>query len=101
MRKFRTKPVTVKATQVTTETFGDSCQNTEHIIGVMYDPRERCAFIQTSHGKRRVEIGDWIIRDADGYLHAWRDEGFRATYEPEEGKYSRSLVVLVNSARSG
>ncbi|MGW1938991.1 hypothetical protein [Streptomyces goshikiensis] len=40
--------------------------------------------IPAANGVWRADIGDWIVRSADGELSACRDGLFRATYERAE-----------------
>jgi hypothetical protein len=45
-RKFRKGADVVEAVQITDATFDDDHPNPEHVIGVVYDPIERCALIE-------------------------------------------------------
>ena len=82
--KFRKKPVVIEATCLRDSAFDGDHPNPEHISGVIYDPRERCAFIKTLEGVMRAEIGDWIIRGVQGELYPCKPDIFAATYEPVE-----------------
>lgn len=81
MAKFRKKPVVIEATQITANTFDAPHPNPEHIIGVIYDPERRCAFIDTLEGRMRANIGDWIIHGVKGELYPCKPDIFEATYE--------------------
>lgn len=85
MPKFRKKPVVIVAVQVTDSTFDAPHPNPEHIVGVLYDPQERCAYIDTLEGRMRADIGDWIIRGVKGELYPCKPDIFAATYEPAGG----------------
>ena len=80
-RKFRKKPVVIEAAQVTVETFTASHPNPEHIQGVVYDPINMCAFIDTLEGRMRADLYDWIIRGVRGELYPCKPDIFEATYE--------------------
>lgn len=79
--KFRKKPVVIDAVQLTASAFDADHPNEEHLIGVTYDPTERCAFIKTLEGVMRADIGDWIIRGVKGELYPCKPDIFAATYE--------------------
>lgn len=38
--------------------------------------------LHTPSGSRQVEVGDWIIKDANGAFHPCKDNDFREAYEP-------------------
>jgi len=82
--KYRKKPIVIDAVQVTDATFDAPHPNPEHIVGVVYDPVNRCAFIETLEGKMRADMGDWIIRGVKGELYTCKPDIFAATYEPAE-----------------
>jgi hypothetical protein len=79
--KFRKKPVVIEATQVTDTTFDAPHPNPEHIVGVVYDPLKRCAYIDTLEGRMTASLGDWIIRGVKGELYPCKPDIFEATYE--------------------
>ncbi len=60
MPQYRKKPVVIEAVKLTNETFTDPHPNPEHIVGVVYDPTVRCAYIKTLEGTMRADVGDWI-----------------------------------------
>jgi len=80
--KFRKKSVVIEAVQITDATFDQPHPNPEHIVGVLYDPTERCAFIDTLEGRMRADLGDWIIRGVKGELYPCKPDIFALTYEP-------------------
>ncbi len=82
MPKFRKKPVVIEAIQITDATFDSPHPNDEHIPGVTYDPRDRCAFIDTLEGRMRADMGDWIITGVKGEHYPCKPDIFAATYEP-------------------
>ena len=79
--KFRKKPVVIEAVQVTDATFDDPHPNPEHIVGVIYDPAKRCAFIDTLEGRMRADLFDWIIRGVKGELYPCKPDIFESTYD--------------------
>ena len=81
MAQYRKKPVVIEAVQVTDSTFDNDHPNDEHIVGVRYDPRERCAYIDTLEGRMRADLGDWIIRGVKGELYPCKPDIFEATYD--------------------
>jgi len=81
MAHYRKKPVVIEAVQITASTFDADHPNDEHIAGVVYDPRERCAFINTLEGRMRADMNDWIIRGVKGELYPCKPDIFAATYE--------------------
>jgi hypothetical protein len=60
---------TVRLQHLTDEHFDGPHPNPWHIVGVTYDPRERCAYVPTPWGEVRANIGDLILQHADGSLH--------------------------------
>lgn len=82
--KFRKKPVVIEAVQVTVETFTAIHPNPEHIQGVVYDPINMCAFIDTLEGRMRADLHDWIIRGVRGEFYPIKDDIFKQTYEAVE-----------------
>ncbi len=84
MPKFRKRPVVIEAVQITDSTFDAPHPNPEHVIGPVYDPVQRCVFIETLEGIMRGDLGDWIIRGIRGELYPCKPDVFEATYEPAE-----------------
>jgi hypothetical protein len=58
--------------QITDRTFDAPHPNPDHLVGVTYDPVQRCAFVDTPEGIKRVEIGDWITLGDDGQMYVTR-----------------------------
>jgi hypothetical protein len=81
MKQFRKKPVVIEAIQITDATFDDPHPNDDHVVGVLYDPRERCVFIDTLEGRMRGDLGDWIIRGTKGELYPCKPDIFADIYE--------------------
>lgn len=84
MAKFRKKPVVIEAVQITDQTFDAPHPNPEHIPGIIYDPAQRCVFIETLEGTHRGDIWDWIITGVKGEHYPCKPDIFAATYEPVE-----------------
>lgn len=80
--QFRKKPVLIEATQLRASAFDNAHPNPEHIVGVIYDPVQRCAFIKTLEGTMRADIGDWIITGVMGEMYPCKPDIFAMTYEP-------------------
>lgn len=80
MKKFRKQPVIIEAVQITEDTFDAPHPNAEHVIGVEYDPVERCVYIDTLEGRMRGNVGDWIIRGVKGELYPCKADIFEASY---------------------
>ncbi len=81
MPKYRKKPVVIFAVQITDATFDDPHPNAHHIPGMIYDPKERCVYIDTLEGRMRGEMGDWIITGVKGEVYPCKPDIFAATYE--------------------
>ena len=81
MAKFRKKPVVIEAVQVTARTFDAPHPNPKHVIGVVYDPIFRRAYIDTLEGRMTADIGDWIITGVKGEKYPCKPDIFEATYE--------------------
>lgn len=94
MDKFRTKPITVEAVRVTDEAFDASYPDEERVSGVRYDPRQHCAFIPLPAGTKRADIGDWIIRSANGELYSCKDDVFKAAYESDVARMATSRLPV-------
>lgn len=84
MMKFRKKPVVIEAVQITDQTFDAPHPNDEHVPGVVYDPVQRCVFIETLEGVMRGDVGDWIITGVAGEHYPCKPAIFDATYERAE-----------------
>jgi hypothetical protein len=84
MKQFRKKPITIEAVQITEATFSAPHPNPEHVIGVLYDPRRRCVFIDTLEGRMRGNLGDWIVRGIAGELYPVKGGLFAQLYEAVE-----------------
>ena len=102
--KFRKKPVTIEARQLTGDTANDhdiylwvesgnggSFEPTPFILGletptwgVSIDPRDGAFLIATPQGVMAANKGDWIIRDENGEFYSFTPFTFEATYEPVE-----------------
>jgi len=80
--KFRKRPIIIDAVQLTEEHFMGEHPNPIHIIGIVYDPAERCAYIKTLEGRMRADIGDWIITGVKGERYPCKPDIFEKTYEP-------------------
>lgn len=91
MAKFKKKPVIIEAVQLTENTFSDSHPNPEHVIGVLYDPVNKTASVETLEGVMTGNLKDWLITGVKGEHYFCKDDIFRMTYEPAESKASVAL----------
>lgn len=69
MAKYRNKPVTIEAVQVTDSTFDAPHPNSDHIRGVIYDPIKREVRIPVISGHLIARMGDWIITRLEDNVH--------------------------------
>jgi len=99
MENFRKKPVVIQAECITDEMFDEPHPNPHHISGVVYDPIQRCVFIDTLEGKMRGNIGDWIIRGVKGELYPCKPDIFAASYEGTAMTKSTPLETHVDKLR--
>jgi hypothetical protein len=84
MKKYRKKPIVIEATQLTEEAFTCEHPSELHVAGVTYYPKERVAKINTLEGEMTANIGDFIIRGANGELYPCKPDIFEKTYEKAE-----------------
>jgi len=82
--KFRKKPITIEAVQITDAMFDDPHPNPEHIPGLIYDPVKRQVRIPTLEGEMVGELGDWIITGVQGEHYPCKPDIFEQTYELAE-----------------
>ena len=81
MKQYRKKPVVIEAQQIKDSDFDNPHPNSDHIIGVIYSPKEKCVYIETLEGKMKGDLGDWIIKGVKGELYPCKPDIFEATYE--------------------
>ena len=79
--KFRKKPAVIEAVQITDATFDAPHPNSEHRIGLIYDPIYREVRIPTLEGEMVGRVGDWIIKGVEGEFYPCKPNIFDATYE--------------------
>lgn len=83
MAKFRKKPVVIEAA-----CWDGKLPTVERLLasskckGVAQDLTSPDLFIETLEGTMRAELGDWIIKGAQGELYPCKPDIFEATYEP-------------------
>ena len=85
--KFRKKPVVIEAIQ-----FDGSKENFREMKRVFRKKFKDCVYfadsgnmyISTWEGKMLVDIGDWVIKDTDGWLYPCKKDIFEMTYEKVE-----------------
>jgi hypothetical protein len=81
MRQYRKRPVVIEAIQLTDSAFDGPHPNPEHVVGVIYDPFTRRAYIDTLEGQMNAQVGDYIIRGVTGELYPCKPDIFAATYD--------------------
>lgn len=95
--KYRKRPVTVEAFQMTEERRQDNSEwpvwlhsawNAEPGEGALFidadDPDRQRLVLGTLAGLHRVTWGDWIIQGIQGELYLCKPDIFEASYEPVE-----------------
>jgi len=70
----------VEACQLTDEILDAQHPSDLHIPGVVYDPKNRCAYIDTPEGRMRAAVGDYIVRNQNGDLYFCKSDEFEAIY---------------------
>ena len=85
--KFKKKPVVIEAIQ-----YGgskESCREMKRVFGkkfqnCLYFAESGNMYISTLEGKMLVDIGNWVIKDTDGWLYPCKKDIFEMTYEKVE-----------------
>ncbi len=95
MGKFRKKPVTIEAKQLTKDTLfplmcwvdeeggkiGEWCWDNDDDSFIT----ERYFIIETLEGNHKAQEGDWIIKGVAGEFYPCKPDIFKATYEAVDG----------------
>ena len=94
MAKYRKKPVTIEAFQMTEARRWDNSEwpewmnkawNMEPGEGALFidadDPKRKRLVIGTLEGVYRISWDDWIIQGIKGEIYACREDIFAATYD--------------------
>ncbi len=79
MPKYRKKPVVIEAIQVKEENFEGP--HPDHVVGHIYDPKQKVVLIDTLEGRMVANLGDWIIKGVKGEYYPCKPDIFEATYE--------------------
>ncbi|WP_407155148.1 hypothetical protein [Bradyrhizobium sp. STM 3557] len=82
MKTYRSGTVIVEAVQITDDTFDAPHPNPELVIGVIYDPIQRNARIETKTGTQIANIGDWIVKAPSGRLYCLGSDAFATFFKP-------------------
>src|SRR6187399_2849171 len=77
--KFRKKPVVIEALQYTGENQDDIC-NILNLVAYHLSPEKEMLF-HTVPGDVLVKVGEWVIRERDGYCTTRHPDDFLAEYE--------------------
>ena len=93
--KFKKKPVTIEAFQMTRERrfnnrdwpewLNEAWNKAEGTTGaVWHDPKppKEALMVGTLEGTARLELGNWIIRGVIGELYPCKEDIFNLTYDP-------------------
>jgi hypothetical protein len=81
VRKFRKRPVTIEAMQITDE---KSVLNIEEWVNsptLGFTTSPPTVWIDTLEGRMTGNVGDWIIKGVQGEFYPCRDEIFIKTYQ--------------------
>lgn len=71
------------AIQIKKEDFdGPGGMNTD--TGIIYDPVGRRAYVHTSERRTAVDIGEWIVKRADGSIGVYSDLVYKMLYGKEQ-----------------
>jgi hypothetical protein len=80
IRRFVERPAQVEAVQFT----GHNDIEIHDFVGIRgVDPDERGPswIIETQAGDKRANVGDWIVKDADGFLTVLHNHHFYSAYQ--------------------
>ena len=84
LSKFRAKPVVLEAVRLTKE---NATAVREFIGKHKYDDSRDGhdpvnIMLRSAHGNVLLEVGDWLVKDAQGDYYPCKDSIFKAKYEP-------------------
>ncbi|MBX9937678.1 MAG: hypothetical protein K2Y32_00410 [Candidatus Obscuribacterales bacterium] len=87
MKKYITIPrpieeQLVRAQEIRESDFLDELPNSDHVVGVAYDPKKGTARLGAGKEAQTGGVGDFIVQDAEGTLSIMKREVFLATYQP-------------------
>jgi hypothetical protein len=81
VRKFRKRPVTIEAMQITS---GESVLSIAEWINnpkTGYSTNPPTVWIETLEGRMEGSVGDWIIKGIEGEFYPCKNEIFIKTYQ--------------------
>lgn len=81
VRKFRKKPVTIEAMQLTDATSVLDIEEWINSPTTGYQTNPPTIWIDTLEGRMTANAGDWIIKGVNGEFYPCKDEIFIKTYQ--------------------
>ena len=81
IRKFRKKPVTVEAMQITDAASVLDIEQWINSSTTGYSTNPPTIWIDTLEGRMEGKVGDWIIKGVNGEFYPCKNEIFIKTYQ--------------------
>lgn len=92
MPRFRKRVIVVEAWQARTHfDFAALCRWIEQKGGQARILDEKQMEVHSAAGPLRVNVGDWVVKGANGYFYRCGAEEFAETYEPLAPPYRGSV----------
>jgi hypothetical protein len=81
VRKFRKRPVTIEAMQITDATSVLDIEEWINSGATGYSTNPPTIWIDTLEGRMEGRVGDWIIKGVNGEFYPCKNEIFIKTYQ--------------------
>ena len=81
VRKFRKRPVTIEAMQITDEKSVLNIEGWINSPSVGFSTSPPTVWIDTLEGRMTGNVGDWIIKGVQGEFYPCKDSIFIKTYQ--------------------
>jgi hypothetical protein len=81
VRKFRKKPVTIEAMQLTDAKSVLDIEDWINSGDVGFSTNPPTLWIDTLEGRMEASVGDWIIKDVEGEFYPCKNNIFIKTYQ--------------------
>ena len=81
VRKFRKRPVTIEAMQITDATSVLDIEEWINSPSTGYSTNPPTIWIDTLEGRMEGKVGDWIIKGVNGEFYPCKNEIFIKTYQ--------------------
>lgn len=81
VRKFRKRPVTIEAMQITDATSVLDIEEWINSPATGYQTNPPTVWIDTLEGRMEGRVGDWIIKGVNGEFYPCKNEIFIKTYQ--------------------